>query len=78
MYENNLIESYNLYEIEEKNSLCQIEPNKGKKNVGEELEKNKGKEIVICIMNNMENKIIIIYADNQVLIEEISSMILKK
>ena len=82
VYENNLIESFNLYEIEENNFLNKLEPNKdkdkAKKNNSEDLDKNKNKKIVICLMNNIENKLIIIYEDNQVLIEDVSYLILKE
>ena len=82
VYENNLIESFNLYEIEENNFLNKLEPNKdkdkAKKNNSEDLDKNKNKKIVICLMNNIENKLIIIYEDNQVLIEDVSYLIFKE
>ena len=82
VYENNFFESFNLYEIDgnplyqheldrEKNITNKIE-NKTEKKVGEELEKNENCKIILCAMNNLEKKLIIIYEDHHVLIEDLS------
>ena len=82
VYENNFFESFNLYEIDG-NPLYQHEldrekiitnkiENKTEKKVGEELEKNENCKIILCAMNNLEKKLIIIYEDHHVLIEDLS------
>ena len=83
VYENNLIESFNLYELEGF-PLKKLRPknreditNQKEKKVIEKSEKNKNYKIVFCILNNEENKLIIYYDDNEVGIEDVSNLILK-
>ena len=82
VYENNFFESFNLYEIDG-NPLYQLEFNREKitinklednaeNKVSEEFEENKNCKIILCAMNNLEEKLIIIYEDLHVLIEDIS------
>ena len=84
VYENNFIVAFNLYEIEG-NPIHQFEPkeNKNKININEnEISEDsvihKNKKIIFCTMNNIENKLYIIYDDHQVLIDDVSSMMLKE
>ena len=84
VYENNFIVAFNLYEIEG-NPIHQFEPkeNKNKININEneiseESVIHKNKKIIFCTMNNIENKLYIIYDDHQVLIDDVSSMMLKE
>ena len=84
VYENNFIAAFNLYEIEG-NPIHQLEP-KGNKNImnvneneiSEESVILKNKKIIFCTMNNIENKLYIIYDDHQVVIEDVSFMMLKE
>ena len=83
VYENNLIESFNLYELEGF-PLKKLKPknredvtNQKEKKIIEKSEKNKNYKIVFCILNNEENKLIIYYDDNEVGIEDVSNLILK-
>ena len=84
VYENDLIESFNLYELEgfplynlDLKNKEDIINKKEKKNI-DESETNKNRKIIFCILGNSDNKLIIIYDDNQVKIEDVSSLILKK
>ena len=84
VYENNFIVAFNLYEIEG-NPMHQFEPkeNKNKININEneiseESVIHKNKKIIFCTMNNIENKLYIIYDDHQVLIDDVSFMMLKE
>ena len=84
VFENNSIETFNLYELEGE-PLNKLEPNKKKdidnkkeKKISDELEKNKNNKIILCALNNAENKLIIIYDDYQALIEDVSKLIIKE
>jgi len=80
-YENNLIETFNLYEIDGE-PLFQFNPNKrndvinkleGKADneLNEELEKNENKKIINCLLNKLEKNLIIIYEDKSVFVEDL-------
>ena len=43
----------------------------------EELEKNKNQKIILCALNDLEKKLIIIYEDHHILIEDVLYILLK-
>ena len=74
IYEKNFIEAFNLYEIDGM-PLYKFEPlQKFDKN---NIKQNKNIKIRFCILNEEENKLVIIYEDNQVAIEDISHLLKK-
>ena len=83
VYENNFIEVFNLYEIEG-NPIIQKELNKDKDTTNTDKNNNKNKErikenkILLCTMNNVDKKLVIIYDDLQVEVEDVSKMIIKE
>ena len=83
VYENNFIEIFNLYEIGGK-PIYLLDLNKRKNTIdknenktNEESEKNKNRKIIFCVLNNLEKKLVIIYEDHNILIEDVSDMLLK-
>ena len=82
IYENNLIESFNLYDLEGK-PLNQLEPKKISENSDKKHDKNKLKNIEnikirICALNNIDKKLVIIYDDLFVKTEEVLFKLLKE
>ena len=82
IYENNLIESFNLYDLEGK-PLNQLEPKKISENSDKKHDKNKLKNIEnikirICALNNIDKKLVIIYDDLFVKTEDVLFMLLKE
>ena len=85
VYKNNFIESFNLYDLDGI-SLFKIDlnqrirkdstNNKKAKSNSEEKEKQ-NKKILFCHLNEPEKKLIIIYDDLQIIIEDISYLLIK-
>ena len=78
VYENNFIEAFNLYEIDG-NPIYQFDlskridtTDKTENKANEELEKNKNQKIILCALNDLEKKLIIIYEDHHILIRRCS------
>ena len=83
VYENNFIEAFNLYEIDG-NPIYQFDlskridtTDKTENKANEELEKNKNQKIILCALNDLEKKLIIIYEDHHILIEDVLYILLK-
>ena len=76
VYENNLIEIFNLYDLDG-NPLNKFEPYKSQdeikiSNNNKSSEKIKtNKKIILCMYNNVNKSLIIIYDDFQVLVEDV-------
>ena len=76
VYENNLIEIFNLYDLDG-NPLNKFEPYKSQDDIqisnnnrsSEKLKKNN--KIILCMYNNVNKSLIIIYDDFQVLVEDV-------
>ena len=87
-YEDNLFEAFHLYEIDG-DPIYQFEPNKRNDAIkisedrednksNEELVKSKNKKLINCFLKNLEKKLILIYEDQSILIEDLSGIILKE
>ena len=71
VYENNLIQIFNLYDIDGE-PLNQIEPGICKKGQIDEIKKgNKNKKIIYSFVIDADKKLIIIYDNNHIEIEDI-------
>ena len=75
IYENNLIDVFNLYDIDGK-PLKQINLNKNinKINTKDNIN-NRSNKIIICVLNNIEKKLVIIYDNFLVLVEDLSNFL---
>ena len=74
VYENNLIESFNLYDLEG-NPSNKLEP---KSVLQDSLENNVSKKIVMCALNNLDKKLVIIYEDLHFSIEDVINILSKE
>ena len=70
VYENNVIEVFNLYDIDGQ-PLHQLIPDKTKDRINIR-DNNKGNKIIFCSLKNIDNKLVIIYDDLQVVAEDVS------
>ena len=80
-YENNLIETFNLYEMDgeplfrfnlnKRNDVINELEDKADNELNEELEKNENKKIINCLLNKLEKNLIIIYEDKSVFVEDL-------
>ena len=82
VYENNLIESFNLYDLEGK-PLMQLELKRisqysDKKNDKNKLKNNENNKIKICALNDLDKKLVIIYDDLFIKIVNVLLMLLKE
>jgi hypothetical protein len=84
IYEDNIIESFNLYNLQG-NSLYKNEINKHKQDLDKKGDKNKNvlknnesNKIIMCSLNNLDKKLVIIYDDFCTKIEEVLYMLLKE
>ena len=74
VYENNLIESFNLYDLEG-NPSNKLEP---KILLQDSLENNVSKKIIMCALNNLDKKLVIIYEDLHFSIEDVINILSKE
>ena len=72
VYENNLIEVFNLYAIDEK-PLFQLNFEKNKDRINrKDNNNNKGNKIILCSLNYIDKKLVIIYDDLHAILEDMS------
>ena len=84
IYEDNIIESFNLYNLEG-NSLYKHELKRNKSDLDKKDDKNKivlknieNNKIIMCALNNIDKKLVIIYDDLCTKIEDVLYMLLKE
>ena len=77
VYENNYIEVFNLYDIDGE-PINKLEPNDKKdKKLNGELKESYNKKIIICALNYTDKKLVIIYDDFQVIVEDTLYLLMK-